>query len=95
VEYPAGGLAKARFVARYISGDVTFEQSDSVTASDVIVVIPTAWQGTLSTPKPQDQVPVPSTIPAPTTTTIPTTTVPATTTTAIGDVPQAPPGVSC
>jgi len=94
LEYGPGKLAQARFVARYISGPVLFEEKADVTASDVVVILAQDWTGTRRTPKADSAVPVPSTssttTPATTTT---GSTVPPTSTTVVGDVPGG--GVTC
>ena len=84
VQYAPGKTDQARLGARYLKGPVTFEESDQVTASDVVVVTGSDFQGVSTQPKPAAQVP------SITTSTTTTTTVPDTTTTSttlVGELP--------
>jgi hypothetical protein len=84
LHYAPGKADQARLVARYLKGPVVFEESDQVTATDVVVVTGSDFQGVTEQPKPADQVP------AITTSTTTTSTVPDTTTTSttlVGELP--------
>ena len=62
LRYAPGRAAQARLVARYLVGPVTFEESDQVVGMDVVLVTGTDFQGTLTEPKADDQVPPASSI---------------------------------
>ncbi|MCU1351517.1 MAG: transcriptional attenuator, LytR family [Acidimicrobiales bacterium] len=97
VKYPAGQVAQAQLVARYLAPAVKLEQSPDVLV--VTVVTSTDFTRVLAEPKPASEVPVSSTSTSSTTTTTPTpgTAGPggAPPTTANPFVPQTPPGVTC
>jgi LCP family protein required for cell wall assembly len=84
LRYAPGKVDQARLVARYLKGPVIFEESDQVTATDVVVVTGSDFQGVSTQPKPADQVPSLTTSTS-TTTTVPDTTT--TSTTLVGELP--------
>jgi hypothetical protein len=93
VQYAPGKGAQARLVARYLTGPVVFEESDQVTATDVVVITGSDFQGVSEAPKPPDQVPTITTSTT-TTTTVPDTTT--TSTTLVGELPgQTVEAASC
>jgi LCP family protein required for cell wall assembly len=93
VLYAPGRGEQARLLARYLAGPVTFRESDQVTAADVVLVTGADFQGILTQPRPDGQVPEITTT-STTTTTIPDTTT--TTTTLVGELPgQSPAAASC
>jgi LCP family protein required for cell wall assembly len=93
LQYAPGKGEQARLVARYLVGPAVFEESDLVTASDVVLITGSDFQGALTEPKPDDQVP-PLETTTTTTTTLPDTTT--TSTTLVGELPgQSPEAASC
>jgi hypothetical protein len=92
LRYAPGRAAQARLVARYLVGPVKFEESDQVTGMDVILVTGSDFQGALTEPKADGDVPgITST--TTTSTTVPDTT---TTTTLVGELPgQSPEAAGC
>jgi polyisoprenyl-teichoic acid--peptidoglycan teichoic acid transferase len=93
IRYAPGRSGQARLVARYLAGPVVFEESDQVVGFDVMLVTGSDFQGSLTEPKADAQVPQMSTTTT-TTTTAPDTTT--TTTTLVGYLPgQSPAAASC
>ncbi|MEQ1786214.1 MAG: LCP family protein [Acidimicrobiales bacterium] len=94
VRYTAGGEGKAALVARYLDPSPRLELVEGPLDADVVVVTGSRYEGVRATPRP----PGPST----TSTTRPDTTTSTTlgassttSTTAVGFVPEVPPGVDC
>lgn len=102
VRFAPGNEADAQLVARWLQADAVLTPVEGLIGGDVVVVTATDWAGVRRSPR-SDTQPVVTTTSAtsastatgPTTTSTSTASASATSTTAIGAVPQEPPGVSC
>lgn len=98
VAYPPGAEAAAQLVARHLTSKAELVEDPGL-AGEVLLVTGADFTTVVRRPWPEDAVPLPTTTTTSTTLGedgLPPTTVPdTTTTTAIGFLPEAPPGTEC
>jgi len=90
LRFSQGKAAQARTVARYVTGPVVLEERVDLSGADVVLVTGADWAGTRATPRPDAEVPDPSTASSTPSSSRPSTGR-TTSTTLAGGVPGPPP----
>jgi hypothetical protein len=98
IRYNRGDEGAALLLASYLPAPPLFEPIDYPLGGVINLIIGADWNGVLSAPRPVDVIPTTTTTIRGSSNRSTSTTVPSTsdtTTTTVGEVPQAPPDVSC